>query len=130
MFDSIFQALQDVHTSVPLHTQNFSKNRFEKWANNIFREIPATFLQMLQDLEDFAKFLKIQLDNLVDLKILKNAYLHAKIGADTAENERMFAENLPKNWQLPCGSTTVYSRDAAGVMETVGSGACTGPWAT
>ena len=29
-------------------------------------------------------------------KMLKNAYLLAKIGADTAENERNFAENLPK----------------------------------
>ena len=30
----------------------------------------------------------------------KNALLLAKIGADTAENERNFANN----WQLPCGS--------------------------
>ncbi len=28
--------------------------------------------------------------------MLQNAYLLAKIGADTAENERSFAENLPK----------------------------------
>ena len=33
--------------------------------------------------------------------MLQNAYLIAKIGADTAENERNFA----KNWQLPYGST-------------------------
>ena len=32
--------------------------------------------------------------------MLKNAYFLAKIGADTAENERNFA----KNWQLPYGS--------------------------
>ena len=31
--------------------------------------------------------------------MLENAYLLAKIGADTAENERNFAENLPKIWQ-------------------------------
>ena len=36
--------------------------------------------------------------------MLQYAYLLAKIGADTAENERHFAENLPKNWQLPYGS--------------------------
>ena len=30
--------------------------------------------------------------------MLKNAYLLAKIGADTAENERNFAEILPKIW--------------------------------
>ena len=35
--------------------------------------------------------------------MLQNAYLLAKIGADTAENERNFA----KNWQLPYGSTTL-----------------------
>ena len=28
--------------------------------------------------------------------MLQNAYLLAKIGADTAENERNFAQNLPK----------------------------------
>ena len=28
--------------------------------------------------------------------MLQNAYLLAEIGADTAENERYFAENLPK----------------------------------
>ena len=35
--------------------------------------------------------------------MLKNAYFLAKIGADTAENERNFA----KNWQLPYGSSAV-----------------------
>ena len=29
----------------------------------------------------------------------KNAYLLAKIGADTAENEQHFAENLPTFWR-------------------------------
>ena len=37
--------------------------------------------------------------------MLKNAYLLAKIGADTAENERNFAENFAKNWQLPYGAS-------------------------
>ena len=35
--------------------------------------------------------------------MLKNAYLLAKIGADTAENERHFAENLPKIGNYPTG---------------------------
>ena len=35
--------------------------------------------------------------------MLKNAYFLAKIGADTAENERNFAKNL----QLPYGSSAV-----------------------
>ena len=37
--------------------------------------------------------------------MLQNAYFRAKIGADTAENERNFA----KNWQLRYGSTTLLS---------------------
>ena len=37
--------------------------------------------------------------------MLKNAYFLAKIGADTAENERNFA----KTWQLPYGSSAVGS---------------------
>ena len=40
--------------------------------------------------------------------MLQNAYFLAKIGADTAENERKFA----KNWQ-PYGSTRRASFDAA-----------------
>ena len=42
--------------------------------------------------------------------MLQNAYFLAKIGADTGENERNFAEVLPKigNY-LPYGSTTLWS---------------------
>ena len=35
--------------------------------------------------------------------MLQNAYLLAKIGADTAENERHFAEKLPKIGNYPTG---------------------------
>ena len=35
--------------------------------------------------------------------MLQNAYLLAKIGADTAENERNFAEILPKIGNYPTG---------------------------
>ena len=38
--------------------------------------------------------------------MLQNAYFLAKIGADTAENEQHFAENLPKIGNHPAGSTT------------------------
>ena len=50
--------------------------------------------------------------------MLQNAYLLAKIGADTAENERNFANN----WQLPYGSTT-FGR----VLERRGRDAYSGP---
>ena len=35
--------------------------------------------------------------------MLQNAYFLAKIGADTAENEQDFAENLPKIGNYPTG---------------------------
>ena len=35
--------------------------------------------------------------------MLQNAYLLAKIGADTAENEQHFAEILPKTGNYPTG---------------------------
>ena len=37
--------------------------------------------------------------------MLQNAHLLAKIGADTAENELKFADNLPKIGNYPAGST-------------------------
>ena len=40
--------------------------------------------------------------------MLQNAYLLAKIGADTAENERKFAEHLPK----VCQKCTTATQDA------------------
>ena len=39
--------------------------------------------------------------------MLQNAYLLAKIGADTAENERNPAENLPKIGNYPTGPLPV-----------------------
>ena len=39
--------------------------------------------------------------------MLQNAYFLAKIGADTAENERNFAENLPKIGNYPTGPLPV-----------------------
>ena len=54
---------------------------------------------MSQNLQNFAKFQKFQLDNLVDFeKCCKTRILNyflAKIGADTAENEQHFVEILP-----------------------------------
>ena len=45
--------------------------------------------------------------------MLKNAYLLSKIGADTAENERPFAENLPKIGNYPTGPDPLHFRGAA-----------------
>ena len=45
--------------------------------------------------------------------MLKNAYLLAKIGADTAENERTFSEILPKIGNYPTGPPR-FERTAQG----------------
>ena len=42
--------------------------------------------------------------------MLQNAYLLAKIGADTAENEQHFAEILPKIGNYPTGRLTPWRR--------------------
>merc|ERR1711924_259511 len=63
-FDSIFQALQDLHPFAPLQSQNFRKNRFEKSA--IFVQFQQKKMQMSQNLQNFVKFQKFQLENLVD----------------------------------------------------------------
>ena len=42
--------------------------------------------------------------------MLQNAYLLAKIGADTAENERNFAEKLTKIGNYPTGPLPVRER--------------------
>ena len=39
--------------------------------------------------------------------MLQNAYFLARIGADTAENEQHFAENLPKNCNYRTGPDDV-----------------------
>ena len=46
--------------------------------------------------------------------MLQNAYLLAKIGADTAENEQHFAENLPKIGNYPTGPTAPRRRGRPG----------------
>ena len=59
---------------------------------------------MSQNLQNFATFQKLQQDDLVDFeKCCKNAYLVAKIGADTAENQRKIAKNLPEIGDYPTG---------------------------
>ena len=72
---------------------------------------------MSQNLQNFAKFQNFQFDNLVDFeKMLQNAYLLAKIGADTTENERIFAEILPKIGNEPAGPTPGSPLDRDGVV--------------
>ena len=53
-FDSICQALQDLHTFAPLQSQNFRKKLV--WKIIDFRENSATFLQMLLNLQNLLNF--------------------------------------------------------------------------
>ena len=109
-FDSIFQALQDVHPFAPLQSQNFRKKSV--WKNSNFREISAKKLQMSQNLQNF-KFCQNSKISAWESgrfwKMLLNAYFLAKIGADTAENEQHFAEILPTDalWRLRLGAPSV-----------------------
>ena len=54
--------------------------------------------------------------------MLQNAYFLAKIGADTAENERKFAEKFAKNWQLPYGSQLPFGAGGSTGSEAGRSG--------
>ena len=66
-FDSIFQALQDLHPFAPLQSQNFRKKSVGK--NQQFCENSAKNLQIMsQNLQNFVEFQKFQLDNLVDFE--------------------------------------------------------------
>ena len=65
-FDSIFQDLQDLHPFAPLQSQFFRKKSV--WKNSNFREISAKKLQMSQNLQNYVKFQKFQLKNLVDFE--------------------------------------------------------------
>ena len=50
--------------------------------------------------QNVAIFQKCQLDNLVDFEKCCKTRIYEKIGADTAENERNFAENLSRTRAL------------------------------
>ena len=52
-FDSIFQALQDLHPFAPLQSQHFSKKSVRRIRNLTFVKLSKHFLQMLQNLQKF-----------------------------------------------------------------------------
>ena len=63
---------------------------------------------MLQNLQNFAKFKNIQLDNLVDFEKCSKTRIYlqrsAPIQPKTSEILPKFCRNFAKNWQLPYGS--------------------------
>ena len=59
--------------------------------------------------------------------MLKNAYFLAKIGADTAENERHFAENLPKIGNYPTGPLPAREVRTSRAAECAGRSAASCP---
>ena len=92
-FDSIFQALQDLHTFAPLQTQQFRKNRYEELSYNFSKT-----LQTLQNLNNdimFDFFLEFEIsakESGRSQNMLKNAYILSNIDADIAENDQHTAE--------------------------------------
>ena len=93
-FDSIFQALQDLHPFAPLQSQNFRKKIGLKK-----QQFSWNFSKKIENVAKFHKFCQISKISAWESgrfwKMLQNAYFLAKIGADTAENEQHFAEILP-----------------------------------
>ena len=80
-FDSIFQALQDLHHFAPLQSQNSRKK--SAWKNSNFRETSAKMLQMSKNWK-FAKFCQISKISAWESgrfwKMVQNAYLYSPVG--------------------------------------------------
>ena len=90
-FVSVFQALQDLHTSAPLQSQFFSKNRFEKSA--IFVK-NSNILQNPAKLQKLARFQKVQqVDNLVDFEKCSKTRIYLQRSAPVQPKT---SEILPK----------------------------------
>ena len=117
-FGSIFQAQQDLHTSATLQSQFFPFflariGRISNFKQKLGLKncvIIQQFFQMLQHLLNFAKFQKIQLDNLVDYekRCKTHIFLQKSVPLQPKTNE--FCRNFAKNWRLPYGSTTLPAR--------------------
>ena len=98
-FDSMFQALQDLHPFAPLQSQNFRKKSVSK--NNYFREISAKKLQMSQNLQNVVKFQKFQLENLVDFENAAKRIFSCKHRSRYSRKRATFCRNLPKIGNYP-----------------------------
>ena len=75
-------------------------------------------MQILQNYQSSAKFCNFFKNSAGEpcksQKMLNNAYLLAKIGADTAANEQHFAETLPIGRRGPSGHDPVVDRVGSG----------------
>ena len=109
-FDSIFQALQDLHTFAPLRSQNFRKKSVWKISN--FCKNTATFLHILENLQNCAVFQKLQLDHLVDFeKCCKTRIYTPPLGGKKtqafwlAPPKNLLSVMLVSHFQSICGVT-------------------------
>jgi len=99
-----FSASFSVYTSCA----RLNRSKLNILANNRFTK-PAIFVKFQQNIfANLANICKILPNCKMSArqsrrskKMLKSAYLLAKIGADTAENEPNFAKNFQNNWQRP-----------------------------
>ena len=103
-----FCKLYDLHSSARLQTSNSSNKLFEKTA--LFGEISAKIWQMLQNLQNDAKILKFQLDNLEDFeKCCKTRIYTPPLGGQKtqafwlAPQKNLLALMLVRHFQSRCG---------------------------
>ena len=107
--------------------KNFAKSRFEKSANCV--KIQQTFCKSFRKICKFCQISKISAwESGRSWNMLQNAYLLAKIGADTAENEQHSAEILLTDalWRLrraPVNGKGPPSRRALGKYARCSKGA-------
>ena len=82
---------------------------------------------MLQDLQNFAKFRKIQLDNLVDFENCCKTRIHLQRSAPIQPKTSEISPKFAKNLQLPHGSTSLRAPAARGPAGGSPRGARGGP---
>ena len=104
-FDSIFQALQDLHTFAPLQSQNFSKNWFEKSA--IFVKIQQHFCKCCKICKIFPYFKIFSPDSI--------GILFPPAPPPSILGLIFTAALLP-----PCNSTVFHLRTDSGVSHLIG----------
>ena len=128
-FDSIFQALQDLHPFAPLQSQNFSKNSV--WKNQQFSWKFSNNFANAAKVAKFAKFQNLQVDNLVDFEecCKTRIYLQrsAPIQPKTSEFLPKFCQKLATTLRVDA-ATFVARRPAAAAGRWGTRWAC--PWAS
>ena len=125
-FDSIFQALQDLHPFAPLQSQNFRKKSV--WKNSNFREISAKKFANVGKFANFVKFQRFQLENLVDFEKCCKTHIYLQksvpIQPKTSDILPKICEKLTTTLRVPAvhRASPSVSEGGGGRRHTSGSG--------